>query len=86
MPPEGWNATRFTMSNFDHQIDEGMEEALRTDSAFGFHAGWEFCGLVWFQDGRFHEQVFRHHCHVATYSADNLRDLMEVVNNAWGWQ
>lgn len=68
-----------TMSNFDHVIDDGMEEDLRNGMR-SEHAAWEFYGLVWFEDGKFYEMVKRYQSHVATYSAKTLEKLMRKVN------
>lgn len=74
------------MSNFDGSIDEGLSEALQAepDEVFGRHAGWNFNGKVWFQDGKFHEEVWVFGSLQQVISADTLSDLMEEVCAEYG--
>jgi hypothetical protein len=74
------------MTNFDHSIEVGAEEALRAGGR-GVHSAWEFNGNVWFEesDGLFHEIVHRYHAPVGHFAAPTLRELMQVVNDEWGW-
>lgn len=83
--PESYTEIPLGMSNFNHTIDDGFEEALKAGQVFGRHAGWEFNGRVWWDGTMFCEQVSRHHVHVQTYRAPSLCDLMAVVNDQWGW-
>ncbi len=82
--PERLCFSELGMSNFDHVIDEGLEEQLRAGEHCAQHSAWDFCGYVWFEDGQFYEEVWRFHQHVATLSADDLRELMEAVNDEYG--
>jgi hypothetical protein len=74
------------MSNFDHSIDDGFEEALKEKpkAVYGRHSGWNFNGLVYFEGGMFFEQVWRYGAPVATISAPSLLELMEIVNSEYG--
>jgi hypothetical protein len=81
---QGLEDTDLGMTNFDHSIDEGLEEELRTGKKYGTHTAWNFCGYVWFQDEKFHEEVWHYNEYQETYSADSLRELMEDVNMEWG--
>jgi len=74
------------MSNFDHEIDEGMEEALMLEPGrvFGKHAGWNFNGRVYYHDGLFYEQVWVYGSPIETISAETLKDLMIKVNSKYG--
>jgi len=72
-----------SMSNCDGAIDAGMENDLRNGMRSS-HAGWNFWGDVWFDDGQFHEAVRQYHSHVTTISADSLRELMDDVNSEYG--
>lgn len=75
------------MSNFDGRIDEGLEEALRAGQR-GTHAAWNFNGLIWYDpaDSLFWERVSRYHIPVESISAPGLRELMEQVNEKYGWE
>ena len=74
------------MSNFDHEIDLGFVEALQAEPAqvFGYHAAWNFIGKVWFENGHFHEEVWRYRSLVKVFHADTLGELMSDVNSKWG--
>lgn len=85
-PPKQWREIGLEMSNFDGSIDDGLADALRGGQVYARHAAWNFNGLVWFADGRFHEQVWQYHHPMRTYSADTLTKLMTVVNDDWGWR
>ena len=84
-PPEQYTETTLGMSNFDHEIDEGFEDALRSTPVYGRHSGLNFNGLVWFQDGVFHEQIWRHREPVGICYAESLDALMRTVNDSHGW-
>lgn len=73
------------MSNFAHVVDDGFEEALRRGAVYGRHAGWHFNGLVWFEDGRFHEEVWCYQAYCETLSAATLEDLMAAVSDKYGY-
>jgi len=74
------------LSNFDHSIDEGLEEALKAKLAkvYAQHSAWNFCGYVWFENNTFHEQIWRYNSPVAEMEADSLEALMEAVNSEYG--
>jgi len=75
-----------TMSNFDHSIPNGMEDRLRKHAGerIGEHAGYNFHGVVWYDDGMFHEMVFQYHNPMEVFSAHTLRELMSLVNDSYG--
>lgn len=73
------------MSNCYLTIDEGMEKDLRNGMR-SEHCAWHFYGLVWFEDNQFHEEVKQYHRHIATRSADILKELMELVNSEFGYE
>ncbi len=74
------------MSNFDGEIDEGLAEALTAKPALVMaqHSAWNFCGFVWFEDGKFIEQVWRYGSPVTELNADTLEELMEEVCSEYG--
>jgi hypothetical protein len=72
------------MSNFDHTIDPGFEEALRRGDCWGRHAGWNFNGQVWFADGMFYEEVWVYRVPQEVISAPTLEELMDAVNDEYG--
>lgn len=74
------------MSNCFHDIDAGFAEALlaRPAQVLGRHAGWNFNGKVWFENGLFHEQVWCYRQPVKEISAPTLEELMTAVNDEFG--
>ncbi len=72
------------MTNFDGSIDEGMDDKLRKGECISEHCAWNFHGDVWFQDGKFREQVWQYHEPVAEFEADTLEELMQEVNEEFG--
>src|SRR5260370_37964870 len=85
-PPDDYQEIDLGMTNFDGSIDDGLDEALRTGKVFGRHAGWEFNGRGWVQDGQFHEAGSRDRCHVDTISGATLQELMEAREAEIRWK
>jgi hypothetical protein len=79
-----WVEIDMGMTNFDHAIEPGFEDALRRGGVWGRHAAWNFNGRVWFEDGEFHEQVWVYGAPRAILSASTLEDLMCKVNDEYG--
>jgi hypothetical protein len=75
---------RQEMSNFDHSIDDGMEDALKVGNCYGAHAAWNFYGRVFYKDGKFHEEVWSYGGIIEVISADSLAELMALVNEKYG--
>jgi hypothetical protein len=74
------------MRNLDRFVDEGVAAVLRENDLLAEHHAWDFCGAVWFADGRWHEVVRRYHQVVGSYCADTLPELMDLVSEAHGRQ
>jgi hypothetical protein len=86
VPPEGSVLLPMDVcSNFDHVIDSEVVRLLEAGGCVAGHAAWEFCGYVWYADGRWHEGIMRHHEHVDTVTAPTLPELFKTVNDKWGW-
>lgn len=81
---EGRTETSGSMSNFDHTIDEGVEEALRSGKHYCQHAAWNFCGYVWHDGTEFVEEVWVYGAPVAEHRNTDLRELMRAVNAEHG--
>jgi hypothetical protein len=82
---EGYEKIGENMSNFDHSIDEGMAEKLKSGKYYSEHCGWDFWGAVWYEDGMFHEEVRQYGSTAGVMSAETLKELMEKVNDEYGW-
>jgi hypothetical protein len=86
-PPDGWPLLfPDVTSNYDGAIDEGVARRLQEGGCCSPHAALNFHGIVWFEDGRWHERVSVHHVAQAVLSAGSLEDLRDTVNNEFGWQ
>ncbi len=86
-PPDGWTEiTPEVISNYDGAIDELVAEQLREGGRFARHAAWNFNGLVWFEQGRWHEVVCVYGQRRATYSDDTLDGLRRTANDNFGWE
>ena len=79
-----WPDCGLGMTNFDLSIDDGLEEKLKSGKFVATHSAWNFCGYVWFQAGKFHEQVWQWNSPREILSADNLQTLMNEVNEKYG--
>ena len=84
--PEHFEEINLEMSNFDHVIDDGFEEALVGHETFGRHSAWNFNGITYHLDGNFHTDVWVYGSHSRTITADNLQDLMTDTNDVFGYQ
>ena len=75
------------MSNFDHVIDEGMDEQLRAQpgKVFSRHAAWNFNGKVWFEGDAFHSEIWVYGSPRQTLHAPTLRELMKLANDEYGY-
>ena len=84
--PKGLKESDPHMSNMDGRIDKGFEENLRTKEFYGQHSAWDFCGYAWFDGAKFHEEVWVYGGHIATISANSLKELMNEVNDKYGYE
>jgi hypothetical protein len=77
----------YEMTNFDHSIAPGFEVDLRAGLR-GRHSAWEFNGIVWYDASadQFCEIVRRYHVVQAIIGRPTLRELMEAVNDEYGWE
>lgn len=78
--------SEYEMSNFDHSIDEGLEADLRAGK-WSCHSGLNFNGIVWWDGERklFREAVSVFHVVQAIMEAASLSELMDTVNDEYGW-
>ena len=75
------------MSNFDGCIDEGLEEALKKEPGrvCGAHPAWNHYGQVYYKNGLFFEEVMVYGSLRSVESAPTLKELMNKVNDQYGW-
>lgn len=73
------------MSNFDHMIEDGMEEKLKSGKFYGDYSAWNFHAQVWFDGKNFKAMVKRYQAHVGTITALTLEQIMELASDNWGY-
>lgn len=84
--PEGFTSIGEVMSNFDHAVAPGAEDRLAIGDCFGVYPGSNFfCTKVWYANGEFHAEVWRHGTHTSTESAATLGGLMTKISDQYGW-
>ena len=73
------------MSNGDHEINHEVERLIKGGTHWSDYPGWNFCGYVWFADGKFKCQINHCHRHVATLEAETLQEIMDEASLTWGY-
>ena len=73
-------------SNFDHSFECDEEYVKSHSNLFFQHSAWNFCGYIWYEDEKFHEEVWVHNIHRETIEDENLEDLIEHVNDEYGYE
>lgn len=78
--------TSLEMSNCDGSISPGLADVLIAGEgvARAHHYAWNFCGRVWYEAGRFHEQVSVYGAVREEFDAESLEALMTKVNDEYG--
>jgi hypothetical protein len=66
-------------------IDDGLESILREVPVLARHSGWQFHGYVWWSGEEYRELVYQKGKRVASITAPTLCDLLEKVNDRFGW-
>lgn len=74
------------MSNFDGIIDREIESRLKSENVHAGYSAWNFHGNVWYQDERFHCEIWRYQCYTETISAETLEEIMSEANEKHGFQ
>jgi len=83
--PDGYEHIGSVMTNYDHSIEDGAEEKLKSGQFYGDYAGWNFFGqAVWWTGERFACMVYCYGGHVDTIYAQSLVGLMEAVSAEYG--
>lgn len=83
---ESMEMTHLKMTNFDHTVDDGLEEVLKEKpgEVCCQYAAYNFCGYVWFVDDKFHCEVWVHHNPIEVILEDTLEEIMESVSDKYG--
>jgi len=75
-------------SNFDHELNQTIVAKLQENpnKIYAQHAAWDFCGYIWFDGTLFHERVLRYHQLVAEEKDADIGNLIEKINDRWGYK
>lgn len=73
------------MSNYDGLVMEETVSAIKGNKFYSHYSGWHFNGKVWFQDNRWHCEVWQYHSHMETISANSPQELMTNVSDKYGY-
>lgn len=75
------------MSNFDHEVPDGLAEAIADGQHQADYAGWEFHAIAYLgAEGVYVADVHRYHAHVDFITAPSLPELMMAVSDEWGYE
>lgn len=72
------------MSNFDREIDYKVAEQIKSKPFFSQYSAWNFCGYVWWQNEKWHCEIWTHHAIRETISADTLPEIMNEACSKYG--
>lgn len=73
------------MTNCDYSIEEWFEQFLR-DGGTGNYTAWNFCGYVWFSDGKYHCEIWQYRHFKETVTADTLPEIMKMASDKYGYE
>lgn len=84
--PENYQLINESISNFDHTVDEGMEEKLKNGQFYGEYAAWNFHGDVWWTGEQFACEIWIYGNHENTIYADTLEEIMKEASDLYGYK
>ena len=73
------------MINFDHSIDKEVAKQLKNPMTYAEYLGWNFHGIVWYENESYHCMVKMHGSHVDTISSENLSEIMNEASFKYGY-
>ncbi len=82
--PIDFKEIEMLMSNFDHTIDEGLSEKLKSGKFTAEYCAWKFHGMVWFEDSKFHCMIKKYTKHIDTIIENTLEEIMETACSKYG--
>lgn len=72
-------------SNFDHEINKEVIAYLQDHPTFyGVHHAWNFVGYVWYEDGRWYEEVWQYQKVVNKLAAWTAEGVINLTNVKYG--
>jgi len=73
-------------SNFDGIINRKVKKAIKGKKEFSEYPGYNFFGIVWWEDDMWHCKVMIFHIHVDTISEKTMEELRESVCDEYGYE
>ena len=73
------------MSNYEREINQEIAEAIKGKNMFSRYSGWNFSGLVWWENGEWFCEVFTYGFFQETFVGDTLQEIMDLVSNSYGY-
>ena len=73
------------MSNCDREVDKNIEQKIKNKPLWAGYAGWDFYGLVWWENNKWYCMVKQYRCHIDTIEANTPEKLMEKVSDEYGY-
>lgn len=76
------------ISNFDHEIPEGLEEKLKSGDFYCDYPAWNFHGTVFYNQEKklFQCEVMQYQSHVDTIVAPSLKEIMKLASDKYGYE
>jgi len=73
------------LTNFDHSIMPDAENILKSNKVYSQYSAWDFCGYVWFENGKFYCEIWRYNSHINTIKANSLEEIMDEASTKYGY-
>lgn len=74
------------MSNCDGLVIEQTSTEIKGKELFSRYSGWNFNGLVWWQDNKWCCEVWCYRNWCETIICNTLKDVMEAVSSKYGYE
>ena len=74
------------MSNYDNEIVSETLEAIKGQELFSRYSGWDFNGKVWWQNDRWHCEVWCYGSWKETFTCHTLENIMMEVSDVYGYE
>jgi hypothetical protein len=75
-----------TYSNLEQKMPTGAEEILKNGNVYIAHTAWDHWGKMYYENGKFKEDVWRQNEPMGTIEGDALEEVFEKVNDQYGWK
>ncbi|MBS3074402.1 hypothetical protein J4447_03015 [Candidatus Pacearchaeota archaeon] len=82
---KGWEEIKPPVfSNLDGILKEDIVDRLKEGECFSRHSAWDFNGSVYFNEGRFHEEVWVYCKLVEVLEGDTAMDVINQAREKYG--